>query len=361
MTDGYVDFKDVRKEYHGFIALHRVSLSIRQGEFFSLLGPSGCGKTTTLRILAGFVSPTSGEVTIGGRDITSVAPEKRNVGLVFQDYAVFPHMSVFDNVAFGLQIRRLPKHEIERKVHAALGQVGLSEHETAYRRHLSGGQQQRVALARALVTEPDVLLLDEPLSALDLKLREEMRYWVRALQHRLGITTIYVTHDQSEALTMSDRIAVMNGGHVMQVGSPAELYERPADRFVATFLGSSTTLSVRLEPQPDGTGVICAGQRLATLPDDHIPPDTDTLLVRPEQIEVSAPDYVAEPTEVTFRGIVTSTSYEGSVVRYQIGDPQGNATVEVERANRLGAALIAVGDRVAAHWPLHASQFLAGD
>ena len=240
-----VELRDVSKRWEGFEL--RVDISVRDGEFLTLLGPSGCGKTTTLRIIAGLERPDTGKVLFSGRDVTELRPYERNIGIVFQDYALFPHMTVFKNIAFGLEMRGLPKEEIRRKVEWALELVGLSGFENRYPEQLSGGQQQRVALARALVIEPEVLLLDEPLSNLDAKIRERLRSEIRRIQRELGITTIYVTHDQEEAMAISDRIAVMNVGRIEQVGEPLELYYRPRTEFVARFLGTSNI--VELEAQ----------------------------------------------------------------------------------------------------------------
>jgi putative spermidine/putrescine transport system ATP-binding protein len=228
----------VTKTFDGkVVAVDQVTLDIAAGEFFSLLGPSGCGKTTSLRMIAGFEMPDSGRVHVGGQDITDVPVHKRDMGMVFQSYALFPHRTVAENVAFGLRMRRIGRAEIERRVKAALGQVALTGLEDRKPSQLSGGQQQRVALARALVIEPPVLLCDEPLGALDRKLRQQMQFELKELQKRLGVTLVFVTHDQEEALAMSDRIAVMSRGRIEQVGSPAEIYERPRTRFVADFIG----------------------------------------------------------------------------------------------------------------------------
>src|SRR5947209_6582193 len=235
------------KTYGDFHAVAGVDLDIRQGELVVLLGPSGCGKTTTLRMIAGFIPPTAGAIRLGGNDITRQPPWKRNTGLVFQSYALFPHLSVVDNVAFGLRMRKLPQSEIAVKLTEALRLVRLEGLADRLPRELSGGQQQRVALARALVIEPEILLLDEPLSNLDAKLRHEVRVEIRELQKELGLTTVMVTHDQEEALTMADRLVVMNEGIVHQVGSQRDLYERPADRFVAGFVGRTTFLTGTVE------------------------------------------------------------------------------------------------------------------
>ena len=243
MTSAAIKLDQVTKTFDGRVmAVDAVTLDIAAGEFFSLLGPSGCGKTTSLRMIAGFEHPDSGRVHVGGKDITDLPVHRRDMGMVFQSYALFPHRTVAENVAFGLRMREVPKPEIERRVAAALAQVALTGFETRKPGQLSGGQQQRVALARALVVEPPVLLCDEPLGALDRKLRQQMQFELKELQKRLGVTLVFVTHDQEEALAMSDRIAVMNGGKVEQVGTPTEIYERPRTRFVADFIGEINIL-----------------------------------------------------------------------------------------------------------------------
>ncbi len=245
MTSAAIKLDCVSKTFDGrVLAVDSVTLDIAAGEFFSLLGPSGCGKTTSLRMIAGFEHPDSGRVHVGGNDITDLPVHRRDMGMVFQSYALFPHRTVAENVAFGLRMRDVPKPEIERRVAAALTQVALTGFETRRPGQLSGGQQQRVALARALVVEPPVLLCDEPLGALDRKLRQQMQFELKELQKRLGVTLVFVTHDQEEALAMSDRIAVMNRGKVEQVGTPTEIYERPRTRFVADFIGEINILEV---------------------------------------------------------------------------------------------------------------------
>ena len=264
MTSAAIRLEQVTKTFDGrVVAVDAVTLDIAAGEFFSLLGPSGCGKTTSLRMIAGFEHPDSGRVHVGGRDITDLPVHRRDMGMVFQSYALFPHRTVAENVAFGLRMREVPKPEIARRIQAALAQVALTGLENRRPSQLSGGQQQRVALARALVVEPPVLLCDEPLGALDRKLRQQMQFELKELQKRLGVTLVFVTHDQEEALAMSDRIAVMNKGRVEQVGSPTEIYERPRTRFVADFIGEINILEDKgaaraLRPekirlvQPDG-------------------------------------------------------------------------------------------------------------
>ncbi len=240
--DLLIDLRHVRKEYDGVTVLHDIDLSIRKKEFVTLLGPSGCGKTTTLRIIGGFEHADSGEVWFDGHEISAMPAYKRRVNTVFQKYALFPHLNVYDNVAFGLKLKKMPKDEIAKRVNAMLELVNLPGYGKRHVDALSGGQQQRVAIARSLVNEPEVLLLDEPLGALDLKLRKEMQLELKSMQKRLGITFLYVTHDQEEALTMSDTIVVMRDGHIMQKGDPKHIYDEPANAFVADFIGESNIL-----------------------------------------------------------------------------------------------------------------------
>ena len=240
--DRLIDLRNVSKEFDGVQVLKNINLYIRKKEFVTLLGPSGCGKTTTLRIIGGFETPTTGQVLFDGQDIAYLPPYKRRVNTVFQKYALFPHLNVHDNIAFGLKLRKLPKAEIDRKVDAMLDLVNLQGYGKRHVDALSGGQQQRVAIARSLVNEPEVLLLDEPLGALDLKLRKEMQLELKSMQQRLGITFLYVTHDQEEALTMSDTIVVMRDGNILQIGDPKTIYDEPANAFVADFIGESNIL-----------------------------------------------------------------------------------------------------------------------
>ena len=241
-----VELIDVRKEFAGFVAVEGCSLAVPRGEFISLLGPSGCGKTTTLNLIAGFLEPTRGRIRIRGADVTAVPPNRRNLGMVFQNYALFPHMTVAENVAFGLRMQRCGRAETLRRVEEALALVHMAGLAARYPRQLSGGQQQRVALARAIAPRPSVLLLDEPLSNLDLKLREAMRRELKLLQRELGITALFVTHDQDEAMTMSDRVVVMRQGRIEQSGAPAEIYARPCNRFVAAFVGQMNFLDLQI-------------------------------------------------------------------------------------------------------------------
>jgi spermidine/putrescine transport system ATP-binding protein len=287
MAGGRVELVSLTKRFHE-IAVDSIDLAIASGEFFSLLGPSGCGKTTTLRLIAGFEQPTAGHILLDDVDVSAVPPHKRNVNTVFQSYALFPFLSVFDNVAFGLRNRRLDKSEITTRVNEALDLVKLGSFAKRRPGQLSGGQQQRVALARALVLKPAVLLLDEPLGALDAKLRRALKVELKALQEQVGITFLYVTHDQEEALTMSDRLAVMRDGKIVQIGQPHEVYEEPADTYVADFLGVSNLMAVDIVSRGPGS---CCTVKLgdSTLQVDHggeSAPDRAHAVIRPERVRV---------------------------------------------------------------------------
>jgi spermidine/putrescine transport system ATP-binding protein len=288
-NDYEVELTNVSRRFGEVTAVDRVSLSIRRGEFLTLLGPSGCGKTTLLRMIAGFEIPDEGRVSLSGRDVTDVPPYRRDVTTVFQQYALFPHLNVFDNVAFGLERRRVSRDEIGRRVQNALEMVRLKGLDARFPTELSGGQQQRVALARALVLEPKVLLLDEPLAALDLKLRKEMQLELKSLQRRVGISFIYVTHDQEEALTMSDRIVVMNAGRIEQIGGAEEIYERPLTEFVAGFIGQSNIFEGTVESVTDEFSIINLGGATVKARGNGVAPGSRVrLMVRPEKIKVSS-------------------------------------------------------------------------
>lgn len=306
------------KNQKQLIAVNNINLQIKKSEFFSLLGPSGCGKTTTLRMIAGFEIPKSGEIYIQGKLIGNSPPFHRPVNTVFQNYALFPHLTVAENIAFGLEMENLPRLEINRRVTDTLAQVKLIDMQKRYPRQLSGGQQQRVALARALVKQPAVLLFDEPLGALDLKLRKEMQLELKQMQQRLGITFIYVTHDQEEALTMSDRIAVMNQGEVLQVGTPVEIYEQPKTRFVAEFIGESNFLTGRIIAHQEEQSILLIDEYLRLLiPSFNLPIDTViTLVVRPEKIEILPLNFTVKSY---FYGIIEHLVYIGTDTRYIVG------------------------------------------
>jgi spermidine/putrescine transport system ATP-binding protein len=295
------------KEFGDVRAVNDVTLEIPAGEFFSMLGPSGCGKTTTLRVIAGFEEPDAGRVLLNGEDVTFVSPKKRHVNMVFQDYALFPHMTVADNVAFGLKLKKVPAAESRERVNEMLEVVRLKGYEGRRPAELSGGQRQRVALARALVNRPAALLLDEPLGALDLKLRREMQLELKRIQQSTGTTFVYVTHDQEEALTMSDRIAVMEGGVVQQVDAPRALYERPATSFVADFIGTSNLLSFAGAQRTNGVAVLDLGDGMRIVgPDDA----GDWITVRPEKIRMGV-ELEGDCTRVA--GTVVESVYLGSL------------------------------------------------
>jgi spermidine/putrescine transport system ATP-binding protein len=345
-----VAFQNIHKSFDDVTVLTGISLDICQGEFFSLLGPSGCGKTTLLRILAGFEEPDVGNVLLDGVDISHLQPNQRNVNTVFQNFALFPHMSVFDNVAFGLKMRRQGSTEVKRRVDAALKLVNINTLAQRKPAQLSGGQKQRVALARALVNEPKVLLLDEPLSALDRKLRHQLQLQLVELQRRLGITFIFVTHDQEEALTMSDRIAVMRNGAIEQLGNVADIYERPASTFVAQFLGTSNLL--------EGRVVEVAGLELGRVRTDFgeleladtLPKRGDvTLSIRPEKIQLSSEGFGSFPNQVPVK--VMDEIYCGDHSKYRLEVSNG-VFFQVTWLNRkLGERQFALGDRLIAYLP----------
>lgn len=303
MNDNILEIKNINKKYDDNIVLNNLNLNIKKNEFLTLLGPSGCGKTTTLKIIAGFENPDSGFVMFGSKDLSSIPPHKRPVNTVFQKYALFPHMNVFENIAFGLKIKKLSKSIIKEKVTQMLKMVALSGFENRSIDSLSGGQQQRVAIARALVNEPEVLLLDEPLGALDLKLRKEMQIELKKIQQRLGITFIFVTHDQEEALTMSDTIVVMNKGLIQQMGSPQDIYNEPANAFVADFIGESNIVDgIMLD---DFKTEFC-GHVFETLDKDFNKNEKVDVVIRPEDIQMVAPsdgDIVCSVLSVVFKGV----------------------------------------------------------
>ena len=356
---------DLTKRFGSVVAVDAISLDIGAGEFFSLLGPSGCGKTTTLRMIGGFELPTSGRVELRGRDVTNDPPERRPVNMVFQSYALFPHLSVFDNVAFGLRRRKVPDADVRRRVGVTLELVRLTGYDRRGPAELSGGQQQRVALARALVCEPTVLLLDEPLGALDLKLRRQLQVELKRIQVEVGITFVYVTHDQEEALALSDRIAVMNGGRVEQLGSPEELYDRPATRFVADFIGTTNLLAGTVASIAAGSAVVDldAGGRCVVDADGLTPGAAVEIAVRPEAVEI-VPQPTGEPSlggagtaGTRLRGTIAQSAYLGTSIAYQVrtdGGKQVAATVPH------GKDRIAAGTPVEIRWQVEDMLVLGG-
>jgi putative spermidine/putrescine transport system ATP-binding protein len=338
-----VRLRGASKVYGDVRAVDGIDLDVGQGEFFTMLGPSGSGKTTTLRMIAGFELPSSGTVELEGREVTRLAPYERDVNTVFQDYALFPHMRVGDNVAYGLMVRRVPKSDRRERVAEALRMVRLEGYEKRKPSELSGGQRQRVALARALVNRPKVLLLDEPLGALDLKLREEMQIELKTIQQELGITFIFVTHDQDEALTMSDRIAVFNQGKIEQVGSPSEVYEAPRTAFVAGFVGTSNLLSGDVAKAITGTD--------------------GTFTVRPEKIQLAEPDAVVSQDDCAVAGTVRDVVYVGINTRYIVTLDGGGELVVVQQNLSTSSmdALAAKGRRVKLVWSRHHNRPLDED
>jgi spermidine/putrescine ABC transporter ATP-binding subunit len=341
-----VETRDITKRFGTVVAAQAVSFVVRGGEFFSLLGPSGCGKTTTLRIIGGFEHADAGDVLIDGRAMGRMPPNRRETNMVFQRLALFPHYTVFDNVAFGLRMQRLPDAEVRRRAGEALDLVqmpGLADRKIA---QLSGGQQQRVALARALVNRPRVLLLDEPLSSLDLKLRLQMQEELKRLQRELGTTFLYVTHDQGEALAMSDRVGVMDAGRLLQVGPPMEIYERPTTRFVANFIGDANLLDGTVEALGDGTVTILTGAHLVRAQRagwEQVGARL-TVCVRPERIRVAARGETLDG----LWGRVEDRAFSGHLVKYRlaVGEHRLHAAVPYQR----GTPLHAVGDEVCAAW-----------
>lgn len=312
-----VNIENVSKQFGQVYGVKDLNLEIKAGEFFTFLGPSGCGKTTTLRMIAGFYYPTKGKILFDERDVTRLQPNKRNIGMVFQNYALFPHMTVDENIAFGLQVRKFSKAEIQYKVDRIRGQVHLAAYGNRKINELSGGQQQRVALARALVIEPDILLLDEPLSNLDAKLREETRIEIKRIQSELGVTTIYVTHDQMEAMAMSDRIMVMENGFIKQIGTPQEIYNRPVDRFVANFIGETNLIEGTIQAINEedikvktANGHIFTGRKQQSSPTlTHMIGDKVFISIRPESIHLGVGDN-------TLTGKITFVEFTGISVNY---------------------------------------------
>lgn len=341
--------ENITKTYGKFVAIDQVSISVERGEFLTLLGPSGSGKSTILMMIAGFQNPTSGKILLNGENILFKPSHKRNIGVAFQNYALFPHMTVFDNIAFPLRMRKMSKQDIKENVERVLGQVELTEFRRRYPKQLSGGQQQRVSLARALVFNPPILLLDEPLGALDKKLREAMQLEIKHLHETIGITMVYVTHDQSEALTMSDRIAVLNHGRIEQLGSPIDLYEKPSNKFVADFIGE-TNLIVDMKPleHQDGLLKLVSPKGLEIIISQK-PTDTSitvNVAIRPERIA-----FLNSPQEHlnTYEAVIKEVIYLGETLKYKVvTTTQDELTVSV--TNEWGTGKYKRGDPVLIGW-----------
>ena len=339
-TDYDIRLIELTKRFDDVVAVDGISLDIDRGQFLALLGPSGCGKTTTLRMIGGFEEPTEGRIELGGAYVAPLPPYKRDVNTVFQSYALFPHLSIFENVAFGLRRRGIKGGDLRQRVVEALELVGLAGLERRKPRQLSGGQQQRIALARALVNRPRVLLLDEPLGALDLKLRKEMQLELKRIQHEVEITFVHVTHDQEEAMTMADRIVIMDGGHIEQVGAPSELYERPRTAFVAGFLGVSNLLDG--EVVGEGTVKLADGTIVRVPPAALDRVGTVQIGVRPEKLRIGGEE------ENRLAGTVTESAYIGVSTQYILDTPAGPVTVYVQ--NDRPGGQVATGERLTLSW-----------
>jgi putative spermidine/putrescine transport system ATP-binding protein len=351
---GFLDLTGVQKRFAGFTAVQDFNLQAEQGEFVSFLGPSGCGKTTTLRMIAGFEHPTAGSISIGGTDITNRPANRRNVGMVFQSYALFPNMTVADNIGFGLKVRKRPKDAIRKRVDELLHLINLPDRGGRYPYQLSGGQQQRIALARALAIEPQVLLLDEPLSALDAKIRVALRKEIRSIQRQLGITTVYVTHDQEEALSLSDRVVVMNEGRIEQLGTPSEIYNFPATPFVASFVGTLNLLNAKVVDPASG-GLEIEGQRVKAAKAVAAPSGaTVSVALRPESIELGESGGTNR-----LHGPLQDISFLGSIVRMRMGLGKDSASLSLDTFNDPNLELPPVGDQVTVSFPPEACLVLA--
>ncbi|HTS93137.1 MAG TPA: ABC transporter ATP-binding protein [Stellaceae bacterium] len=356
MTVDMVRLDRCTKNYGSVTALAEIDLTIARGEFVTLLGPSGSGKTTLLNLIAGMIVPSAGRIFIDGKDATALPPSKRGLGMVFQNYALMPHMTVFDNIAFPLRVRRLPAAEIRRKVTDVLKMVQLPDVAGRKPRALSGGQQQRISLARCIVYNPAIILMDEPLGALDKKLREDMQLEIKRLHQELGITMLYVTHDQEEALVMSDRIVLLTGGRVAQMGTPDELYHRPLSTFVANFLGHSNMIVGSIEDQGppvrvrtrDGLGFLSQ-----PLPSELAPVarkgETVSLMVRPENVTIAGAADASRKLENTVEGTVNDSVNLGGVIRHYVACPGGRVFISVE-FNRPGLRILEKGTRVQLAW-----------
>ena len=345
--------ENVSKHFGDVTAVDNVTFVINSGEFLTLLGPSGSGKTTILNMIAGFFKPTRGKILIGDRDITSLPPEKRDVGMTFQNYALFPHMTVFENIAFPLKMKKIPKREIAAKVKEALELVRLTGFESRHPKQLSGGQQQRVSLARSIVFNPSILLMDEPLGALDKKLRQHMQLELKQLHRKLQMTVVYVTHDQEEALTMSDRIAVMNEGRIVQIGTSDDIYQRPTSWFVADFIGESNFIAGRvLEISADQVVITCDRSRVYGPKYDWLSHSMDVfVLLRPERIDIHTEKPLGAKNVVT--GTIQDDLYVGNISRYLVKIPEWHTLVQIERRNAQSTIRFKAGQEVFISWQVN--------
>lgn len=334
MSNNIIELKNIKKVFDDTVVVDNFNLTVKKGEFVTFLGPSGCGKTTTLRMIAGFEFPTEGEILLNGEDISHIPPNLRPINTVFQRYALFPHLNVYENVAFGLNLKRLPKSVISEKVKHVLEVVDLEGFEKRQISTLSGGQQQRIAIARAIVNEPDILLLDEPLGALDLKMRKEMQLELKSMHERLGITFIYVTHDQEEALTMSDKVVVMSDGMIQQIGTPEEIYNEPKNAFVADFIGESNIFEGRMAASM--TVEFCKAQFPCV---DNVPKDTRVdVVVRPEDVVITSPE------DGQIRGIVDSAVFKGMYYEITAISGENEVVIQTTKSAQLGQE---IGMRIA--------------
>jgi putative spermidine/putrescine transport system ATP-binding protein len=351
MSGGFLSLEGVRKEFDGVVAVDTFNLEVEPGEFVSFLGPSGCGKTTTLRMVAGFEQPTSGNIRLAGQDVTYAKPNERNIGMVFQSYALFPNMTVSENIAFGLRIRKEDSAAREARVGELLDLIHMPDKGKSYPNELSGGQQQRVALARALAISPQLLLLDEPLSALDAKIRDELRTEIRRIQRQLNITTIYVTHDQEEALALSDRIVVMSRGQMEQVGAPFEIYNNPTTGFVASFVGQLNRLPATVIDAAEGRLRVGHGE-VRTTSGIESPVGTDvSLMMRPEELTLDASE------DNVLEGTVETVTFLGSIVRIQVAVDGGRLTADLFNERLL--TMPVAGDSTQISFPAHACWVMA--
>jgi putative spermidine/putrescine transport system ATP-binding protein len=343
-----IEIKELVKKFDSVIAVNGVDIEIKSGEFLTLLGPSGSGKTTTLNLVAGFEIPTAGKIILGGEDIAYKPPHKRNLGMVFQNYALFPHMKVFENIAFPLRARKVSQKVIKERVGETLSLVKLDGYEGRYPKQLSGGQQQRIALARALVYRPQALLMDEPLGALDKKLRDHMQIEIKRIQKEMGITMIYVTHDQEEALNISDRIGVMNSGKIEQIGPAREIYEKPNNYFVADFIGDANIIKGRITNSEKENAIVSVWGEMEIKAKNHLNKSTGDsvhVVVRPERMRLVANE---EKQDNCFTGTVWEASYVGEMIRYIIDIPNGEQ-IGVKEHN-IGQSIESPGNEIAVGW-----------